>query len=456
MHNNNREAIEQSLTLILEGKFEDVPAGICPISNLIKSIADSNLQRVRKNLNRTVQMSVTANQGVAGVAEMMRDIKEVDSQSHSIAGAVDSLTHSVDEIYRNTSDAAQEIASVSECATASLDAAQKAQGAMGEIADSVEHAAGKVNDLSLASEDIGKIVKDIEDIAKQTNLLALNATIEAARAGEAGKGFAVVANEVKNLASQTAEATETIRNRIENLRSEMAAIVSAMNEGNEKASQGKEIIDASAGEMTRISDKVHVVSSRIAKINGILEQQISDTQNVARGAQTIAVMSAANVKKINQVIDVLEATEAPILDGVNDLIERGGKRATVCAAKSDHMIWMRKLSQMLAGRISLNADELSDHHSCRLGKWYDQQNDPGLTSLPQWAALKEPHRAVHEAGIRATRLFNRGDIDGAVEAVHEADAASQKVMEILDKLSSEHHNLPSHAPAQTILQAMAG
>ncbi|WP_321394897.1 methyl-accepting chemotaxis protein [Emcibacter sp.] len=435
-NNNNREAIEQSLTFILEGKFDQVPEGSCSVSRLIRQIADLNISRVEKNLNRTVQMSVTANQGVAGVAEMMREIKEVDVQSQSITKAVGTLTASVDKISESANGAARDVSVVSESATSGLKAARTAQTTMIEIADSVQHAASKVNDLSSASEDIGKIVKDIEVIAKQTNLLALNATIEAARAGEAGKGFAVVANEVKNLARQTADATETIRNRIDNLRGEMAAIVSAMSEGNKKAATGKEVIDASTLEMTRISDQVDNVSRRMTEIKHILQRQTHSVSEVSEGATTIARMSASNVSKVNQVIDILEATEAPIVESINDLMSRGGRTATIFAAKSDHMIWMRKLAQMLAGRISLSPEELADHHSCRLGKWYDTQTDHALTALPEWARLMDPHRAVHEAGIRASRLFNGGDIDGAIAAVREADAASRQVMDLLNRIGA--------------------
>ena len=74
-----------------------------------------------------------------------------------------------------------------------------------------------INELGESSQEIGKVIRTITSIAQQTNLLALNATIEAARAGEAGKGFAVVANEVKELAKQTATATEDISEKIESI-----------------------------------------------------------------------------------------------------------------------------------------------------------------------------------------------------------------------------------------------
>jgi len=434
---NQHESIEKGLQLLVAGDYQSVPEGTCPLTALIKQVADKQTGRIKRNLERTVEMSVTANKGVAGVAEMMREIKEIDGQSQSIAAAVEEMAASVNSISSSACGAAEEVDHVASSAAIGLDAAIKAQSSMDEIADSVQNSAAKVDDLSAASEEIGSIVKDIEDIAKQTNLLALNATIEAARAGEAGKGFAVVASEVKNLATQTAAATENIRGRIDNLRTEMDTIIAVMQEGNEKAASGRDVINASTDEMKNISQQVGIVNSRMNEINGILEQQAEASQEVAAGVTTIATMSAQNVKQIGDVIETLEATEAPIVEGVNELVSRGGKAATIFAAKSDHMIWMRKLSQMLAGRGALNHKELADHHTCRLGKWYDAQQDRNFTSLPEWRALKEPHREVHAAGIEAARLYSVGDIDGALSYVKKAGDASTEVMALLDRIGDK-------------------
>ena len=421
----------------MEGKFDEIPEGTCQTTRLIKQLAMQLVKRADQNLIRTVDMSITANKGVAGVASMMREIKEIDSQSQSIAAAVEEMAASVSSISKSAEGAAGEVGHVAESASIGLDAALRAQASMEEISQSVQNSASKVDDLSAASEEIGSIIKDIEDIAKQTNLLALNATIEAARAGEAGKGFAVVASEVKNLANQTAVATDNIRARIDNLQSEMSGIIGAMNEGTEKASSGHAVIEESTQQMKNISQQVDVVNSRVTEINGILGQQAEASGEVSRGVSTIAKMSANNVKQISSVISVLEETEAPIVDGINALVGRAGKAAVIYAAKSDHMIWMRKLAQMLAGRAALDPTELADHHSCRLGKWYDEQHDPEFVEQPEWRALIEPHREVHEAGIEAARSYANGDIDAALTHVERADAASQNVMSLLSKIANK-------------------
>jgi len=429
--------IEAALDILISGSFGNVPQGTCTITSKIRHLADLGIARADRHLNRTVEMSITANKGVASVAEMMREIREVDNQSQAIAAAVEEMAASVHTIADSSSQAANDVDHVAEYASAGMVAANNAQKTMEEINTAVKDAASKVHQLSEASEQIGKIVTEIEDIAKQTNLLALNATIEAARAGEAGKGFSVVASEVKNLANQTAKSTENIRSRIENLRNEMGGIVKSMQEGEEKSTQGQEVIALSSAEMVRIADQVDIVNGRIQEITGILEQQSEASREISGGVSTIARMSSQNVLHVEEVIDILEQTEGPIVESINDLAARGGPTATIFAAKSDHMIWMRKLSQMLAGRTKLNAEELADHHSCRLGKWYDTQKDTRFTSTLEWRQLNGPHKVVHSAGIEAARLYNNGDINGATKAVARANEASHEVMTLLTAIGNK-------------------
>jgi len=124
-----------------------------------------------------------------------------------------------------------------------------------------------VNGLAGASQKIGEIVALINDIADQTNLLALNATIEAARAGEAGKGFAVVASEVKNLATQTAKATEDIRVQITGVQSATQDAVKAIDS-----------IGSTIGEINQI----------VTTIAAAVEEQGAATKEIARNVEETA------------------------------------------------------------------------------------------------------------------------------------------------------------------------
>ena len=100
------------------------------------------------------------------------------------------------------------------------------------------------------------------------------------------------------------------------------------------------------------------------------------------------------------------------------------------------MIWRRRLAEMLAGRTTLNPNELADHHNCRLGKWYYAVQDRSITGHPAFAAMEAAHEQVHHLGIHAARLYQEGDFEGAVTAVTAIEEPSQEVQRRLDELAA--------------------
>jgi methyl-accepting chemotaxis protein len=429
------DEIEAKIDLIIAGKYLSVTAGDDRLGRKLKALAEAMHARVRGELLRVVDMSINGNEAVTAAAEMSRAMREVDGRAHSISAAAEEMVASVQEISRNSDDVAADTEQARGAANDALVASENAIRAMEAVTRAVEDAAGKVENLAEASSKIGEIVQQIEAIAKQTNLLALNATIEAARAGEAGKGFAVVANEVKHLASQTGRATEDIRARIEGLRTEMGAIVTSMEDGAKAVEEGREVISGTGDNMRTMVGLIENVTTKMHDVAAILGQQNQASAEISSGITTIARMSADNVETIHSVLDVMDRADGLIQDAVTRLGEAEIADFTVHVAKSDHMIWRKRLAQMVAGRTSLDAKELADHHSCRLGKWYDALKDPSITGHPAYKALAGPHRDVHAAGIEATRLYNDGDLDGAMVKIREAAEASVHVMRYLDDLA---------------------
>ncbi len=428
------DRLAQRLDLLLAERGDEVPEGDDPITRRLGQLAARQRERAMNGLRRSVEMSVASNEAVFEMASIIPQARAVDARTHAISSAVEELSTAVADITEHSQTAAHAMANVAGTAAEGVRAADNAAETMNGLVSSVENTADEVRQLADASERIGEIVQQIQDIADKTNLLALNATIEAARAGEAGKGFAVVAGEVKSLATQTRTATETIRARIGQLQDDIQRIVGAMQDSSEKVRQGQETVTATSTEMNHVSDSVAGVQERLNHVAAILDQQRGASNEIAQNIGTIAEMSEHNLRDIENAIQRLEGGEAEIEHGIEDVLGRVPERALVYAAKSDHMVWMRKLSEMLAGRARLDERELSDHHQCRLGRWYDAQTDPALTNHPAWRALKAPHERVHAAGIEAAKRYNAGDLDGAAEKVNEADTASREVVAHLDRL----------------------
>ncbi len=204
------------------------------------------------------EVAVTA-ENLAGESQQLKQAEEMVSENvRAVSAASEQMVEAITEISRNTSEAAH-IAN--------------------EAVEKAVRTNEVVNKLSLSSEEIGEVVNFIQNIAEQTNLLALNATIEAARAGEAGKGFAVVANEVKELARQTAEATEKISRKIQTIQDDARASVSAISEISEIISRVNDIsnVIASAVEeqtamMNEISQAAHQATESTEAIKERIER----------------------------------------------------------------------------------------------------------------------------------------------------------------------------------------
>jgi methyl-accepting chemotaxis protein len=158
-------------------------------------------------------------------------------------------------------------------------------------------------ELSAAGDRIGDVVKLITSIAEQTNLLALNATIEAARAGDAGRGFAVVAQEVKNLAGQTAKATDEISSHIDNMQ--------------RATGESVEAIKAIGQTIERISEITGAISAAV-------EEQGAATQNIAQGVQAAAggtLDVAENIGRVAHGANETETTSGQMLQSAKALSE---------------------------------------------------------------------------------------------------------------------------------------
>jgi methyl-accepting chemotaxis protein len=424
----------EALSLIERGAYREVPEGNDDLTRQIKRLADTLANRGSSYLNGMVNASIELNEAVVVAAEMTRDVTEVNHSTHTISAAAEQMVASVKTIAENSQDAASEAQNAEESAANGAAAAERAVATMNNIASAVDHAASRVESLAEASGQIGEIVKQIEAIASQTNLLALNATIEAARAGEAGKGFAVVASEVKNLAGQTAKATEDIRSRIETLTGEMSGIVESMGEGAEAVEQGMTVIGETGAEISKISDQVTHVSTRMEQVADILSQQTQASNEVSESITVIAQMAEANVEEVGRLVGAMSKADGKLTETMDTLGEAQLSHYALYRAKSDHVIWRRRLAEVAVGQNTLDPNQLSDHHSCRLGQWYYSISDTETLNDPAYVALEGYHEAVHAHGIEAARFFSSNDLTAGIRELEQVAHTSVDVLHNLDEL----------------------
>ncbi len=209
---------------------------------------------------------------VEGIASATREMSEVRGAAELAAKGVQDVASASEQLSASIGEIAVQVARSAESARQAAAESKRTDISVEELAS----AAGR----------IGDVVRLIGDIAAQTNLLALNATIEAARAGDAGRGFAVVAGEVKNLAAQTARATEEIGQQIAAMQS---------------ATQG------SIGAIRAISGRIEDISTLAAQVASAVEEQGAATAEIANSVQRVAVGTGTVAQAIGRAEQASEA-----------------------------------------------------------------------------------------------------------------------------------------------------
>lgn len=217
---------------------------------------------------------------------------DTQQRSASVSAAAEQASTNVKSVAAATEEMSASISEISQQVVLSSSKAREAS----EIAQRTQTKAGQLNENSLR---IGDILKMISDIAEQTNLLALNATIEAARAGEAGKGFAVVASEVKNLASQTANATVEINQQIDAMQSVTQATVNDIGTLTQNIAQISDMLSAVAAAAEEQGAATHEISRNVSEAaQGT--QDVSHTIINVRDASMETDRSARDIRSITE------------------------------------------------------------------------------------------------------------------------------------------------------------
>ena len=222
----------------------------------------------------TIELSSTAD-------NVVRAAEGQDARAVQSASAVEEMTMTAGEVARSSTEAARIAQETAETARSGQEVMMQTVTGMQQVSEAVVKAANIITTLGRSSDQIGAIVRVIEDIADQTNLLALNAAIEAARAGEQGRGFAVVADEVRKLAERTTKATKEIGDMIRQIQQDTKSAVASMDQGTTQVGQGVELANKTGEALSKIHTMINSTAGMIQQIASAAEEQSNATRQIA-------------------------------------------------------------------------------------------------------------------------------------------------------------------------------
>ncbi len=240
-----------------------------------------------------------------------------------------------------------------------------------------------VNSLVVKGKDISEVINIIQNIAFQTNILSLNAAVEAATAGEAGKGFAVVAQEVRNLATRSADAAKQIKD---------------------------------------VVDSIHLETQRIKESSDVVASVVNETKN--------------RVEVLNKLMNNFQRNSNRSVYEVESI----SSKIFINLAKLDHVIYKNNLYQLIfGGEHNFNA---VDHHNCRLGKWYDTGlGKQEFSFVPSYKHLEKHHHKVHHEANELAKECSGHSVACSKQLIEDkiahVEEGSEQVFYYLDKILEE-------------------
>ncbi|RMH51161.1 MAG: hypothetical protein D6682_05260 [Zetaproteobacteria bacterium] len=433
------EAAEQQQIVEL---FEALKAGDfthrLPPGHPLAAVGNAAMERLDhimlQELKTTVEATAAGFETTIAMGKLDQATRQVAERSEAMAAATEEMSSTVATMAERT----EEVVSISANAKEHVESGQRtldeAVSQMNETVAQMEQAIARVEELASTSREIELLLATIRKISDQTNLLALNATIEAARAGEAGRGFAVVASEVKELSKQSRAAADDIAEKSGEINVAVEHTVKAIEQIEQTVKRSSAALGQSRDSMEEIVRGMLEVDEQMQIMQAASSEQKQASAEIAEGVSATSSI-AADLKRL---ADETLAT-ADELDGKlrNDLASMSNYTITdavIQLAKTDHMLWKKRLVDMVLGRGHIDEGEVVDHHQCRLGKWYDGPGKKQYGSKSAFVQLEGPHAEVHRRARSAVAKYNSGDVQGAIEEVDRIAPLSAEVVSLLEAL----------------------
>jgi|GEM_PF-658444 len=434
-------------------------------------------QMVQRQADTVDKVRRASEELAAAAEEIAASAAEVSSASQEVAYNIASVSQEAEEGNRvsvETNQVLLELSSLIQMAQ------QKGRGALDGSVRTIETARGgretvleaedamesiksltaeteeQMETLNDYSRQISSITETITGIARQTNLLALNAAIEAARAGEAGRGFAVVADEVRLLAEQSNKEAAGVAELVRKIVDKTAVAVEGIRGSRTEVERGAAVVRRAGEALGDILSATEHAEEAVRSIVSITDEEVASSEKILQLIASMSTVISTTAEKSEQVAASTEETTASMetigagteelnamASRLNDAVKvfkvqvaEGAKLpddVLIKKAKSDHLLWKVRISNMLQGLDTVAPEDVSSHTDCRLGKWYFAPEN-SFKGDAAFARMDDPHREVHEMARKAAEAYRSGDRKTAEKMFARLEKSSRAVIGGLDSL----------------------
>ncbi|WP_321315398.1 methyl-accepting chemotaxis protein [Halarcobacter sp.] len=346
--------------------------------------------------------SVLLGQSISQLIAMITNAgKELESNTRVLTSSSNSLSNSANEQASSLEETAASIEQITSNMKSSSNDVSKMLSISDELNQTAkignEQALKTVSSMDEINEKVSAIseaISIIDQISFQTNILSLNAAVEAATAGEAGKGFAVVAQEVRNLASRSAEAAKTIKTLVE--------------EASNKSLEGKSITNNMIKGYGKLSEKIEDTKSIIDNVSTAIKEQENGMVQINDAITTLDMMTqknattSSNIDNLSKEVEKLSSRllgitqKAQINEKYYYMVDDVDLIQNISKYKNDHINFKKKHFSFLN---EFRDVDVTKYTNCNLGKWIvnTQESNKEFINSSEWKILKEKHEAVHDA-----------------------------------------------------------